>query len=366
VKDTGIGIKEEELEKIFERFYRVNNAEKSLHTGSGIGLTFARRLVELLGGTIHVNSTYGVGSEFIVKLPQLKKLMDNKGTLSEEILMDFGLPTSYTLEETSLDLDIGRDKVFKELLIYLAEDHNDIRNYLANIFSHHFRVKSFKNGKECLESLESELPDLIVSDVMMPEMNGNELCKSIKETDATSHIPVILLTALSSTENRLEGLEVRADEFISKPFHLKFLLLKCYNLLERKEKERENFQKHFMLGHKTKSTNSQHADFIEKLFDIMERNLDNSEFQIDDFSQDFAMNRTQFFKKTKSVTSMTPYELLKNFRLNKAAEMLASNQTTVSEVFFQTGFKSRTHFTKIFKELYGMSPGKFIKQSKNS
>lgn len=364
VKDTGIGIKEEEQDKIFDRFYRVKNTEKAVQTGSGIGLTFARRLVELHGGTIQVKSTYGKGSEFIVTFPRLQKLVDNNGDFSDEILMDPGLPTSYALEENSLDLNIGRDKVFKDLKVCLVEDHHEIRNYLSGIFSHHFMVKSFENGKACLDSLEEELPDLIVSDVMMPEMNGNELCKYIKETDATSHIPVILLTALSSIENRLEGLEVRADEYVSKPFHLKYLLLKCYNLLERKEKERENFQEQFIRGKKTRPNNSKDAEFVEKLYKIMEENLDNSEFQIDDFSKEFTMNRTQFFKKTKSVTSLTPYELLKNYRLNQAASMLGSTEYTVSEVFFLTGFKSRTHFTKLFTELFGMSPGKYIKQSK--
>lgn len=361
VIDSGQGIDPEDLPYIFDRFYQSKKKSSEYTGGSGIGLAFARRLVEMHYGYITASSAPDKGSTFTIKLPIVSN--DASDLLDEneaEILKD---EKNFDVHEMTtkriVPEDIRIDQEFANAKIFFAEDNTDMRTFISGILANFFDVKSFLNGKECLVALEEEWPDIVISDVLMPEMNGFDLCKRIKSDIRTSHIPVILLTACSTIEDKLTGLEVGADAYINKPFNVQHLITRTETLLKNRKKLRERYQLNFPLVlDKTKDNNNELA-FLEKLYALLEENLDNQNLDLDWLAKQLYLNRTHFYQKVKALTNQTPFELLKSYRLKKAAEMLAQKKLTVNEVYMLTGFKSRTHFSKLFKENYHVTPGKF-------
>ncbi len=362
VQDTGRGISEEDLPHIFKRFYQSENNLTKVG-GAGIGLAFSKKLVDMHLGYIDVSSKFNEGSTFSVRLPIIKEHLPQdikdreKAILKEEenFLTENLIDRKVALENIILDTDFSKTKIF------LAEDNPELRNFITEVLSKFFTVKSFSNGRKCWEAMKDEWPDLLVSDVSMPEMNGFELCRNIKSDIKTSHIPIILLTALTSIENQIEGLEVGADNYVKKPFDVQHLVLSINALLKSRKQLRERFQIDYPMGLEKSQHNENDAVFLEKLFEIMEINLDNQEVEIDSFAKKLHLNRTHFYQKVKALTDQTPYELMKDFRLKKAAEMLINRDLSVSQVYTMSGFKSRTHFSKLFKEKYNISPGKYGK-----
>ncbi|QHI39244.1 Sensor histidine kinase TodS [Kordia antarctica] len=370
VTDTGKGIDSVDLTHIFERFYQSEKKDNTHISGSGIGLAFSKRLVEMHYGFISAESILNEGTTITTQLPIVKK------HLPTDVLDEIDLPkekevsvtTKIIQENTESDIISSGD--FKESVIFYAEDNLEMRNFVSNLLAKYFIVKSFRNGKECFDAMEDEWPDIVISDVQMPEMNGLDLCLRIKSDLKTSHIPVILLTALTNIEDHLQGIRDGADAYIKKPFHVQHLITNVEALLTIRKQLRERYQVGIPLTKENNKNNRNDNAFLEKLYSLIEENLDNQEFDLNNLARELYLNRTHFYQKVKVLTNQTPFELLKMYRLKKAAEFLAQKGLSVNEAFMMTGFKSRTHFTKVFKEKYEVSPGKYAatirKQQSNS
>ncbi len=360
VKDTGRGIDEIDLSHIFERFYQSHKKQNVHLSGSGIGLAFSKRLVEMHYGFIEAESELNVGTTITVKLPIVKELLENEKLINKKI----NLPTEKEITVNNKLLIEGRQNDIKvsqdlsEILVFYAEDNIEMRKFVTDLLSKYFKVKSFRNGQECYRALELEWPDIVISDIQMPELNGLDLCIKIKSDLKTSHIPVILLTALSNIEDHLQGIRDGADAYIKKPFNVHQLITNTEALLTNRKQLRERYQVGIPLTKDNKNNRNDNA-FLDKLYSLMEENLDNQDFDLNSIAKELYLNRTHFFQKVKTLTNQTPFEILRNYRLKKAAEFLVQKNLSVNEVYAMVGFKSRTHFSKIFKDKYGVSASKY-------
>ncbi|WP_282122089.1 hybrid sensor histidine kinase/response regulator transcription factor [Algibacter mikhailovii] len=365
VIDTGKGIASVDLDHIFERFYRSQNEENNFTSGSGIGLAFTKRLVEMHYGFIDAESRTGEGTNITVRLPIVKELLE------EEVQSEVQLPSekevkidNYLFEKDKLS-KVKASGEFSDSLVFYAEDNPEMRNFVSEILSGFFKVKSFRNGQECFDALEEEWPDILISDVQMPELNGLDLCLKIKSDLKTSHIPVILLTALANIEDHLKGIRDGADAYIKKPFNIQHLVTNVEALLGNRKALRERYQVGIPLTRENNKNNRNDNAFLEKFYSLIEENLDNQNLDLNDLAKELYLNRTHFYQKVKVLTNQTPFELLKNYRLKRAANLLIQKQVSVNEAFEMTGFKSRTHFTKVFKEKFGVTPGKYVSNADN-
>lgn len=369
VTDTGNGISEDDLPHIFERFYQSKHKHSAYTGGSGIGLAFTKRLVEMHYGYIDAQSQINEGTTIKVKLPIV--VDKPEGSLDEtenHILANEKAFNDSNVEMDSLEsASIEVSGNFSEARVFFAEDNTDMRQFVSGFLSSFFKVTAFANGKELVDALQNQWPDIVLSDVLMPEMNGFELCKYIKSDVKTSHIPVVLLTACTTIEDQLKGLNEGADSYIKKPFNVQHVVTRIETLLQNRKQLRERFQIDFPLTINNTENNNKDIAFLEKLYALMEENLDNSELDMKNLARKLYLNRTHFFQKVKELTNNTPYQLLKEYRLKRASEMLVNNKATVNEVFMMTGFKSRSHFSRHFKSKYNTTPGKYaalIKQTK--
>lgn len=364
ITDTGHGIDSEDLPHVFERFYQSHQKKNAHKSGSGIGLAFSKRLVEMHYGFINVESEIEKGTTFTVRLPIVKKHLES------DVIEDFVLPEEEEImvdnhlmkKVTPSNIEVSGD--FSESMIFYAEDNQEMRNYVSGLLSQFFKVKSFRNGQECLDAMEDEWPDIVISDVQMPELNGLDLCIRIKSDLKTSHIPVILLTALTNIKDHLQGIRDGADAYIKKPFNVQRLITNTEALLLTRKQLRERYQVGIPLTKENNKNNRNDNAFLDKLYSLMEENLDNQGFDLNNLAKELYLNRTHFYQKVKVLTNTTPFELLKMYRLKKAAEFLVQKNLSVNEVFVMTGFKSRTHFTKIFKEKYNVSPSKYAAETR--
>ncbi|WP_066627008.1 hybrid sensor histidine kinase/response regulator transcription factor [Labilibacter marinus] len=364
ISDTGKGISAEDLPNIFNRFYQSKNREQVHVGGSGIGLAFSKRLVDMHYGFINAESTVNIGSTFTLRLPiVVDDVVTTQQTAEILSLEEQGVSADLN-EDIHQNSDIVLDSSFSNIKVFLAEDNQDMREYITESLSEYFKVKAFSNGKECMNALESEWPDILISDVLMPEMNGLDLCKQVKTDIKTSHIPIILLTACIADNDRIKGLKVGADAYIKKPFDLQHLVTNMETLLKNRKQLRERFLSNLPLTLDSSQESSKDHAFIEKLYSLISENMDNQDLDIDSFAKELFLSRSLFFKKVKAVTNSTPYELLKDYRIKKAAEFLVQKKISVNEVFAMTGFKSRTHFTKLFKEKFGVTPGKYASETR--
>ncbi len=364
VKDTGRGIDSEDLPHIFERFFRSRKNQNLPSTGSGIGLAFSKRLVEMHYGNIEAESQLDKGTIMTVRLPIVKKesALDQETRrieiLSAENIVEDKHQWLVEMEFAKIEVPVDYEKE----IIFYVEDNVDMRVYVSKMLSAYFKVEVFPNGEECLNAMEEQWPDIIISDIQMPIIDGLELCKRVKSDIKTSHIPIILLTALADIEDRIQGIRDGADAYIQKPFDARQLVTRTVALLENKKRLRERFEIGLPMAKDNNINNRNDDAFLEKLYELMADNLSNENLDMDAFARKLFMNRTHFYQKVKSLTNQTPFELLKMYRLRKAAELLAKDQKlSVSEVYVMAGFKSRTHFSKLFKEKYKVSPGKFVK-----
>jgi signal transduction histidine kinase/DNA-binding response OmpR family regulator/ligand-binding sensor domain-containing protein len=332
VADSGCGIAKDEQAQIFDRFYQAKN-QKNL-TGSGIGLHLVKEYAGLHNGSVAVESRINVGSVFTV-------------TLSTDLK-----PQNRT------NLPNGDNEANKSLKILVIDDHLEFRNFLFNELSEKYKVIMASDGKEGLQKAQIELPDLIVSDVMMPVMSGTELCQQLKANLAVSHIPVILLTAKTSDEAQIEGFEAGADAYISKPFNMEILLLRIENLLEQQAKRKELFRKSIVITPASLATSTVDEELIKKVLGLIEANMNNGNYSVEQLSKDMYMDRTGLYRKLMAITGQAPTEFIRAVRLKKAAQMLQHGQS-VSEVAEQVGFGSNSYFTKCFQEEFGVKPSKY-------
>ncbi|WP_262511708.1 hybrid sensor histidine kinase/response regulator transcription factor [Echinicola strongylocentroti] len=363
VSDTGTGIPDVDQSSVFDRFFQSTYNNSSTIGGSGIGLAFTKRLVEMHYGRIWLESKIGEGTTFYITLPiiddSVSDINDRHYHQSEFLKSEMEAET--TNRSTVFDSSpTPFSTSYEGATLFVVEDNTEMQQYLEGFLGQQFNVKCFNDGKECLDALEHEWPDIVISDVMMPNVNGFELTHQIKSNIKTSHVPVLLLTASQADHDKLRGYEGGADAYLKKPFERQHLLVRIESLLLSRHQIRKRFEIDLPLTI-TKEESNDHA-FLDKLYFLIDQNLDNQDLDLDSFSRELYLNRTHFYQKVKAITGQTPYELLKNYRLKKAAQILYEGKHTVNEVYMMTGFKSRTHFAKIFKEKYGSTPGKYAQK----
>jgi signal transduction histidine kinase/ligand-binding sensor domain-containing protein/DNA-binding response OmpR family regulator len=346
VKDSGIGISPEKHELIFERFFQNELPSSIVNQGSGIGLAITKEFVRIHGGTIRVESEVGKGSSFIVVLPLKKIINAVHETVSEPIDVVDG--------ESEVDPKSGGKP-----LILLVEDNEDFRFYLKDNLTIAYDVIEAETGEEGWKKAISQYPDLIVTDLMMPDMNGTELCKKIKSDQRVSHIPVILLTARSGEEQRLEGFEVGADDYIPKPFSFPILESRIRNLISlRKDLHKLLAKKNGIKASEIQIT-SLDEQFVARVIEAIEKNIANSDLTVLDLSRELGVSRAQFFRKVQELTGKAPLELIRSIRLQHAAQLLEKSQLSVSEVAYRVGFNNPKYFARHFKEQYHVLPSAY-------
>ena len=354
VEDSGCGISKEEQAHVFERFYRAEQKQAAAQVGSGIGLNMVYEYVKMHQGKVSLESEEGKGSRFIVDIPT-----DLKHALQQEAAQDNLVAPSPAMDAIDGATEVqGAKKIEKTVMV--VEDNDDFRRFLHRELSLIYnKVLVARDGMDGAMMAEEENPDLIVSDVMMPRMNGTDMCRRIKENIETSHIPVILLTAWSTDEGRAEGYKAGADAYIAKPFDMEVLLARISNLLEKQEKRQQDFSHSISLDPKTVTDSSPDEAFLNDVIGLIEKNIDNSEYTIDSLAGDVVMSRMSFYRKMKSLTGQTPADFIRTVRLKTAAKLLKEGNCNVSEACYRTGFASPQNFSKHFKEMFGVLPSQY-------
>ncbi|WP_338358969.1 two-component regulator propeller domain-containing protein [Yeosuana marina] len=363
IKDNGIGIPESSKTHIFNRFFQVDDRGVQ-NLGSGVGLALSKSIVELHHGdiTIPEDKESWANTVFQISLLLGKKHLtseqivkgESEGISSQVIDVENEPAKQVTLEEKPINSNQELDSNKKTVLI--VEDNDEVRNYVNSIINEDYNVLEFANGKDALSYMEKEIPDLIISDIMMPEMDGLELCKFVKNNESTNHIPVILLTAKSSTDNRIEGLTIGADSYISKPFSTKVLKLNISNLLKSKEILRNKYSGNFIIDSDLEKLTTPEEIFIKKLMKIIESNIENPDFDVNELVKEIGMSRTILYKKVSTLTNHSVASLIKHIRLKKAADIILNTSYPISEVAFMVGFNDRKHFSREFKKVYNYAP----------
>jgi signal transduction histidine kinase/ligand-binding sensor domain-containing protein/DNA-binding response OmpR family regulator len=355
VVDSGIGIPAKDLERVFERFYRVENAENGNQTGTGVGLHIVSEYVKLHNGDIGVESQPGKGSIFTLLLPanqQIHEEIISHNLTQEEV------PEELTGEE-ALVVEDHRSKL---PLMLVVDDNEDFRNFISSMFTNSYRILKAEDGEIALKVILDKMPDLIICDVMMPNMDGFELCRMVKQDIRISHIPIILLTAKAGEENKYKGLEAGAEDYIAKPFNMEMLALKVSRIIERQKKTRDQFKHKVDITTTDVEITSMDEKFVKKAVALVEANLSSSEFLVEDLCREMGMSRVYFYKKILSLTDKTPSEFIRFIRLKRAADLLEKSQLFVNEVAFQVGFNDPKYFRKYFKDEYGVSPNEYKKK----
>ena len=370
VRDTGKGIEKEEADKIFERFFQAKGAA----SGTGIGLALVKSFVELHHGEVWVESELGKGADFIVEIPreQVDKSlvihMDDEGV--DNSVSNSNSDDKNEVNESVLQyIDDGVRKCGKvqqlvsentnKPTVLVIDDNNDIRQYEHTLLQDDYIVIEAVDGKEGLEIAKKEVPDLVICDVMMPVMDGLEFTEQLKTNTATSHIPVIMLTAKNLEEHRAEGYEHGADSYITKPFHSKVLLARIENLLKQRKLLKRLFQGSKEAEQEIAESHLEDRDkqFLKQLHSIIQKNLSDSEFGVEDIGKQIGLSRVQLYRKVKAMTGSSVVDLLRKARLAKAKRLLESRSMSVSEVAYDVGFSAPSYFTKCFKDEFGMLPG---------
>ncbi|RKD92030.1 hybrid sensor histidine kinase/response regulator transcription factor [Mangrovibacterium diazotrophicum] len=357
VQDSGIGIPEDKQTKIFDRFYQDDVPNSIVNQGSGIGLSMVNEYVSILDGTIKVNSVVGKGSTFTVRMPVQLFTAEEAEIINKE--QDEREGMKFFAESAQPEV---KDPAFdsSKRTILLVEDNDDFRFYLKDNLRENYNIFEAPNGQAGWEMCLKHLPDIVVSDVMMPVLTGTELCKKIKGDGRTSHLPVILLTAKVEAEDKLEGLESGADDYISKPFDFRILESRIENLINSREQLRQTYQTMIGINPEKIEVTSLDEKFIKKALEVVEKNISNSDFSVEDLAQEVGMSRVSLYKKLLSLTKKSPVEFIRIIRLKRAADLLENSQLSVSEVAYQVGFNSPRYFTRYFKEYYKELPSEYI------
>lgn len=357
VSDTGTGISNENKERIFERFYQVEQeGDNHQSTGSGIGLSLVRDFVTLHGGTVRVFDNVGTGSVFVVNLLVKHKELsteDSELSAEENVLPADGeeLSSGHTPEEVLAEAEKEKP------LALIVDDNEDLIDFMKDALSLYFRVKSANNGREAWQMIPDLMPDIIVSDVMMPEMDGNELCRWVKSDKRTSNIPFILLTAKQAIEDKVEGLTIGADDYVTKPFNLEVLVLRMRKLIDwsRKNKSRT----HIDPEPSEIVITSLDEQLVAKAIKYVEDHISRPDLSVEVLSRELGMSRVQLYKKLLQITGKTPTEFIRIIRLKRAMQFLRESQLNVSEIAYNVGFNNPKYFTKYFKEEFGVLPSVF-------
>ncbi len=389
VQDSGIGIAAERLPHIFDRFYQVDDSQTRTQEGSGIGLALARELVELHQGKITVESTQGVGSTFKIILPlgkahlKAEEIRSNAefgigpapSGNSELLRRDDILASS---EAASIDsASQSKNSAFPEAadriphseivkspkgqaeIVLIVEDNSDMRQYLKAGLEDRYKILEAVDGEQGIKRAVKAMPDLIISDVMMPKMDGFELCRQLKNDERTSHIPVILLTARVDAESKIEGLETGADDYLAKPFQIRELRIRIINLIEIRRKLWEKFNQKIVVAPREITRNSMDSQFLERAIESIEAHLDEPDFETKALASELGLSRSQLNRKLRALTGQSTHQFIRTLRLNRAAQLLEKHTGNVSEIAYEVGFNSPSHFTQVFREKFGITPTQY-------
>lgn len=345
VSDDGIGIPEQDLERVFERFYQVNTSNDYNAQGSGIGLHIVKEYVELHGGKVHAQRLEDKGTRFEFCLPIVADAPEPVGDpLYGEEEQEASLPIT----------EIGREEELPKILI--IEDNVELLSFLSDQLKQDYTVLKASNGVDGRDLAFAEIPDMILSDVMMPQMDGITLCRILKADIRTSHIPLILLTAKSGEESKLEGLTAGADDYITKPFNLNILKVKIHNIVETRRQNQREFQKYVAIEPSKIKISSLDEKLIQKALEYTEQHMGDPNFSVEELSRELGMSRVHLYKKLTSITGKTPIEFIRIIRLKRAAQLLRESQLTVSEIAYEVGFNNPKYFRKYFKDEFGVLP----------
>lgn len=414
VRDTGIGIPPADLPHIFDRFYQAGDFSTvgTLHAtslpGSGIGLALVKELVELHHGTIEVSSEVGKGSVFTVRLPLGKEHLRAEEIVDGEITVGAKHPLQkaeiYTeefagdaspqrsrkvemyIEEFARDAspqhpsqsieshieELARDaspqhpqstptKQPPETneTVLIVEDNPDMRAYMRGYLSEYYRLVEAEDGAQGIKQALKHAPDLIISDVMMPNMDGFQFCERIKSDERTSHIPVILLTARASGESKIQGLETGADDYLTKPFDARELRVRVSNLIEQRRRLQERFRRELVIQPSEITVTSMDETFLKKVMAAVEAHIDDPAFETDDLAREAGVSRRHLNRKLRALTGQSVREFIRTLRLKRAAQLLQQKSGTVTEIAYEVGFQSIAHFAKIFREEFGVAPSEY-------
>jgi len=373
VRDTGIGIPAGQLDHIFDRFYQAEGLEEHAHKGSGIGLALTKELVALHHGEITVRSIEGSGSEFIIRLPlgvghlepgeivRHPEKLPKPGNLKEN-------PDLYIIEKEEEADQTGSEIIYpaidgklapKKNIILVVEDSADVRSYIRSAIEPDYHIIEAKDGREGIKKAREIIPDLIISDIMMPGADGYELCRVLKNDVKTSHVPIILLTAKAAEEDIIEGLESRADDYITKPFNTRILSARIKNLIDIRSQLQENLRREMTFQPSKTSISKIDREFLHDLQAVLDKNISEPDFNVDQLCKKLYMSHTSLYRKINALSGETPTEFIRSYRLKKGAELLKKNFGTVLEVALEVGFSSATYFTRCFKKKFHQLPSEY-------
>jgi signal transduction histidine kinase/DNA-binding response OmpR family regulator len=357
VEDSGPGISKKDLLKRFDRFYQVEGSEDK---GSGIGLALVKELVDLYGGQISVSSEPGKGTRFKVSLPAGKNAFSENDIVYGE-WKDNEIRINNIIEEEGNNFSFTPAVSEDDLpLVLIVEDNDDLRQFIYETIENDYKPIEAANGKEGYEKAVAEIPDLVISDVMMPVMDGFKMTEKLKKNILTSHIPVILLTAKAGQQHKVEGLETGADDYLTKPFDSKELVTRIHNLIRQRKLLRQKFAGEIKLKPSEIAVTSADEKFLNNVMQAIEKNMSEEDFGVEELAREVAMSRSQLHRKLIALTNQAPSEVLRNTRLLRAKELLQKKFAKPSEVAFKVGFNSHTYFSKCFKEEFGISPGEVV------
>jgi signal transduction histidine kinase/DNA-binding response OmpR family regulator len=357
VSDTGIGISAEHLKHIFDRFYQADPSQTRKHEGTGLGLALTKELVELHDGKISVVSEEGVGTTFKVYL-HVGKPEDQEISVDEQ--MEHRVDDVGFEEESIEEIEkVGSKKRAPKPIVLVVEDNMDVQLYIKGLLSSQYSMEQAKDGLEGFEKATSIIPDLIINDVMMPYMDGFELCEKLKTDERTSHIPIIMLTARATDSSKLKGLEIGADDYLIKPFNPKELRIRVKNLIDQRAKLRERFSKEIILQPRDIAVTSMDERFLQRAMEIVEAHMGDSDFHIEHFCLEIGMSRVQLHRKLRALVNQSTTEFIRSLRLKRAADLLRKKAGNVTEVAFQVGFNDSAYFTACFRKQFGVSPKKY-------
>lgn len=363
VTDTGIGIQKEHLERIFDRFYRIDSNETHGIAGTGVGLHIVNEFVKLHGGTVEVDSELGKGTVFTVQIPMSK---EGYGANRQDVIYSGGDFEANSRKSLDSEKDLILEAESGVYTLLIIDDNDDFRLFLKDLFSNDYRILSANDGQHGYNLAVEHIPDIVLCDVMMPNVDGYEFCRKIKQDIRSSHIPVVLLTAKCSDENQFQGMEAGADAYVSKPFNIDILRITLANIAKRQKQLQEKFKSRVDISTRSPEIVSMDQKFIQKAVSIVESNIGRTDFLVEDLCREMAMSRVNFYKKILALTDKTPSEFIRFIRLKRAAELLEKSQLYVAEVAFLVGFNEPKYFRKYFKEEFGVTPNAYKKTSTNT
>lgn len=373
VKDSGPGIPADTAAHIFERFYVDKDKSKKNLDGAGIGLSFTKKLVELHQGSIEVQSKPENGTAFIVKIPMYREAYEKV----EDILIKDITDADYFVrssEAESMAISINDELVDENLsksraklpILLVVDDNKDIRTFIKQALRHDYAVYEAQDGKQGLDSTLKLLPNIILTDVIMPVMDGVEFCEKVKTRQETSHIPVIMLTARASQESELKGLRNGADDYIKKPFDMDLLQLKLSNTIKQREELRKRFNRNITLQPKEVTVTSTDEIFLQRAMEIVEIHMMDTDFNVEMMVKEMGYSRSNLYLKFKELTGLSSSEFIRNIRLKRAMQLFEQSDKSVKEIMYMTGFNTASYFSKCFKKQFGVIPSEYIRQIRNS